>query len=129
VLELKDRGNMLNLDIERIGEVAIVECNGRIVRSEAAFRLRRTVTSLGEARVIVLDLSGVSAIEGGGLGMLIFLQRWTCDRRIELKLFNPTSNVRDRLALVSAIRGFDIASPQEMTSLLANADRCFARAA
>jgi hypothetical protein len=43
---------MLNLDIERMGELAIVECTGRIVRSEAAFRLRRTITSLGEARAI-----------------------------------------------------------------------------
>jgi hypothetical protein len=34
VFELNKGGNMLNLDIERIGELAIVECNGRIVRSE-----------------------------------------------------------------------------------------------
>jgi hypothetical protein len=33
--------------------------------------------------------------------MLVFLQRWTCDRGIEFKLFNPTSNVRDRLTLVA----------------------------
>jgi anti-anti-sigma regulatory factor len=98
-------------------------------QKRAAFRLRRAITSLREARVIVLDLSGVSAIEGGGLGMLIFLQRWTCDRGIEFKLFNPTRDVRDRLALVSAIRGFDIASPQELMSLLPNADRGFAKAA
>jgi hypothetical protein len=34
---------MLDLGIKRIGELAIIECNGRIVRSEAAFKLRKAV--------------------------------------------------------------------------------------
>ena len=64
---------MLDLHIEKIGDLAVVECEGRIVRSEAAFKLREAVTSLRKARIIVLDLSEVRAIEGGGLGMLLFL--------------------------------------------------------
>jgi hypothetical protein len=59
---------MLDLGIKRIGELAIVECKGRIVRSEAAFKLRKAILCLGDPRIIVLDLSKVSAIEGGGLG-------------------------------------------------------------
>jgi anti-anti-sigma regulatory factor len=77
---------MLDLLIKKIGELAIVECKGRIVRSEAAFRLRKAVLCLGDPRIIVLDLSKVSAIEGGGLGMLMFLQNWTCDHGIQFKL-------------------------------------------
>src|SRR5215472_19031302 len=46
---------MLDLGIERIGGLGIVECRGRIVRSEAAFKLRRAVTSLESSRIIVLD--------------------------------------------------------------------------
>ena len=62
---------MLNLHVDKIGDLAVVECEGRVVRSEAAFRLREAVTSLRNARIIVLDLSEVPAIEGGGLGMLL----------------------------------------------------------
>lgn len=82
---------MLDLGIERIGELGIVECTGRIVRSESALKLRRAVTSLEDSRIIVLDLSEVRAIEGGGLGMLLFLERWAHDHEIQFKLFNPRS--------------------------------------
>jgi anti-anti-sigma regulatory factor len=120
---------MLDLGIEKIGELAVVECEGRIVQSEAAFKLREAVTSLRDARIIVLDLSEVSAIEGSGLGMLLFLQRWAYDRDIQFKLFNPTKSVLDRLERVSSIPEFDIATLDEVMALLANADSRYALAA
>ncbi len=120
---------MLNLHIEKIGDLAVVECEGRVVRSEAAFTLREAVTSLRNARIIVLDLSEVRAIEGGGLEMLLFLKRWAYDYDIQFKLFNPTRSVRDRLALVNSITELDIATLHEMMALLANADSRYAEAA
>ena len=122
-------GEMLDVSIERIGQLGIVECTGRIVRSESAFILRRAVTSLEDARIIVLDLSEVSWLEGGGLGMLMFLERWAHDHQIQFKLFNPRKSVRDRLALVRCIRAFDIVSLQEMMALLGSAGSNFALAA
>jgi anti-anti-sigma regulatory factor len=121
--------NMLSIHIENIGEIAVIECEGRIVRSEAAFELRKEVYLQGEARIIVLDLSEVSAIEGGGLGMLVFLQRWAHDHDIQLKLFNPRQSVRDRLEHASSMREFDIATLDEMMALLACADGKYAQAA
>ena len=50
---------MLSVHIENIGDMAVVECEDRVVRSEAAFKLREAVTSQGNARIIVLDLSEV----------------------------------------------------------------------
>jgi anti-anti-sigma regulatory factor len=120
---------MLDLHIEKIGELAVVECEGRIVRSEAAFKLREAVMSLRDARIIVLDLPEVSAIEGGGLGMLLFLQQWASDRDIQFKLFNPTRSVRDRLERASSVPEFDIATVRETMALLASADNRFAPAA
>jgi len=81
---------MLSLGIENIGEMAVIECKGRIVRSDAALKLRAAVTSQRKSRIIVLDLTEVSAVEGGGLGMLWFLQRWAIDHDILLKLYGPT---------------------------------------
>jgi anti-anti-sigma regulatory factor len=123
---------MLSVYVENIGEMAVIECAGRIVRSEAAFKLREAVNSQSGARIIVLDLSEVAAIEGGGLGMLVFLQRWAQDHDIRLKLFNPSQSVQDRLEQVNSMREFDIATLDEMMALLAHttgpyepvADRC-----
>ena len=120
---------MLTVHIENIGDMAVIECEGRIVRSEAAFKLRDAVTLQSDTRIIVLDLSEVSAIEGGGLGMLLFLQRWAQDHDIRLKLFNPRHSVRDRLERVSSMREFDIATLDEMMALLAHADSRYARTA
>jgi anti-anti-sigma regulatory factor len=122
-------GAMLDLHVEKIGELAVVECEGRIVRSEAAFNLREAVTSLRDARIIVLDLSEVRAIEGGGLGMLLFLQRWAYDHDIQFQLFNPTRSVRDRLERVRSTPELDIATLDEMMALLAKADSRYTLAA
>jgi anti-anti-sigma regulatory factor len=120
---------MLSVHIENIGETAVIECEGRIVRSEAAFKLRAAVNSQRDARIIVLDLSEVPAIEGGGLGMLVFLQRWAHDRDIRLKLFNPRQSVFDKLEHVNSMRELDIATLDEMMALLARADGRYALAA
>ena len=57
---------MLNVTVENIGELAVVECEGKIVRSEAVLKLREAVTSQTDVRIVVLELSEVHAIEGGG---------------------------------------------------------------
>ena len=129
VLAKKSEEIMLKVNIDNIGDLAIVECEGRIVQSEAAFKLRDAVTSQNEARTVVLELTEVRALEGGGLGMLIFLQRWACDHDIRLKLFNPSKSVRKRLALVSSLSDFDIPTLDEMMALLSSADRRYALAA
>ncbi|MGA7906659.1 MAG: STAS domain-containing protein [Candidatus Sulfotelmatobacter sp.] len=113
---------MLSVHVENVGDIAVVECEGRIVRSEAAFKLRAAVTSQQAARIIVLDLSEVRAIEGGGLGMLWFLQHWAQERNIRLKLFNPTNPVKCRLERTNSMPQFDIATLDELMALLALSD-------
>jgi anti-anti-sigma regulatory factor len=120
---------MLTVHIENIGEMAVIECEGRIVRSDAAFKLRDAVTSQRDARIIVLDLSEVPAIEGGGLDMLAFLERWAHDHDIRLKLFNPRQSLRTRLERARSMREFDVATLDEMMALLARADSRYAQAA
>ena len=44
--------------------------------------MREAVTSQRDARVVFIDLSEVNALEGGGLGMLIFLQRYSIRRNL-----------------------------------------------
>ena len=107
---------------ERIGDMVVVECDGRIVRTDAADQLRSAVTSQEGAEIVVLDFSEVSTVEGAGLGMLMFLQRWADDRRIQLKIFNPSYSVSYRLQHVSPLHQFDIPSLAEMMAIVAHAE-------
>jgi anti-anti-sigma regulatory factor len=70
----------------------------------------------------VVELSEVDSIEGGGLGMLAFLQRWAHDHNIKLKLFNPSSAVQDRLDH-TWMPSMDVASTDELIALLDRADQ------
>jgi anti-anti-sigma regulatory factor len=120
---------MLSVHTENIGEIAVVECEGRIVRSGDAFKLRDVVNLQSDSRIIVLDLSEVSAIAGGGLGMLVFLQRWAYEHDIKLKLFNPRLSVRSRLKHTNSMGAFDIATLDEMMALLVSSDGQYEQAA
>jgi len=55
---------MLNVIVENIGELAVVECEGRIVHREAAVKLRKAVTSQTDARIVVLELSEATRCDG-----------------------------------------------------------------
>src|ERR1700693_1187510 len=88
---------MLNVTVAKMGELAVVGCEGRIVQRESAYKLREAVTSQTEARIVVLELSEVRAIGGGGLGMLVYLQQWAREHNIGFLLFHPSKSVQNRL--------------------------------
>jgi len=113
---------MVGIHIETFGDLAVVECEGRIVNSDAAFALRNAVTSQTGARIVILDLSEVDAIGGGGVGMFAFLQRWANDHHIRLKLFNPSRSLRQRLDQTTSIPAFEFATIDEMIAYLHRAD-------
>src|SRR5271155_1989280 len=111
---------MLEVHITKSNDVVVIHCKGRIVRSAAAFALRDAVTQQRDARVVVLDLSEVESLEGGGLGMLVFLQRWTRDNGIQFKLFGPSNPVRKSLERGGSTSRFEITSVKEVLSLHAS---------
>ena len=120
---------MLSVSVENIGELAVVECEGRLVQSESAHELRESVTSQTDARIVVLDLSAVSAIGGVGFGMLVFLRRWAREHDIRFLLFDPSKSVQRRLQHSARIAEFYIPSLVEMMALLAYANSRYALAA
>lgn len=107
----------MRLHMDHMGEMSVVECQGKIVRGEAAGRLRDAVLSQAGSRVIVLDLSEVYALGGNGLDALIYLQHWAFENDIQLKLFNPSRFVRHRLEQASPLSAFEIASLDQMVAL------------
>src|SRR6202142_4544029 len=120
---------MLNVTVENIGELMVVECEGKIVQREAALKLRQAVTSQTDARIVVLELSEVHAIASGGLGMLVFLRRWARDHNIRFMLFNPSKSVRNGLKCTRLISEFYIPTMAEMMAIRANANSRYAIAA
>jgi anti-anti-sigma regulatory factor len=122
---------MLNITVENIGEgeLAVVTCAGRMIENESAHKLCEAVTSQSDARIVVVELSEVSVIGGGGFGALVFLQRWARKHDIRFLLFNPSNSVRSRLERARSIAEFYIPSFDEMMALLAYANSRYAVAA
>ena len=61
---------MPSVHVDKVGEMAIVECAGRFLRTETALKLRDAVTSQTDAEVVVLDLTEMheSAVAAGRAG-------------------------------------------------------------
>jgi anti-anti-sigma factor len=108
----------LQIRSEQSGDVAVLQCAGRIVRGEPVHHLKQAVTSLHEPRVVVLDLTEAEMIDGGGLGMLVFLHRWTRDNAIQLKIVNPSPFVREMLNRTRLTCVFDISSVEDAVQIL-----------
>ena len=120
---------MLAIHVENLSDLTVIECKGRIVRSEEVFKLRDVVLAQAAARIIALHLSEVKAIGGGGLGMLAFLDRWARDHNVQFKLFSPSRPVVEGLGRNRSILNFEIASFHEMMRILMHADSRYALAA
>jgi len=102
----------------------VLQCAGRIVRGEALHLLKDVaVASLTQTRVVVLDLSEVEMLDGGGLGMLVFLHRWTRDNGIQLKLVNPSNFAREVLERTGLTCVLHISSVDDAVEVLYSSDR------
>jgi anti-anti-sigma factor len=109
---------MLGVTIKNLGKVAVLRCEGRIVAGDGATALRNAAMSQGSKQILILDLARVEAIDGSGLGLLVFLQGWTRTLGIALKLMNPMKQVQELLELTNLDSVFDICSSEDVASLL-----------
>jgi anti-sigma B factor antagonist len=81
-------------------DVLIVHCQGCIVYREEAAALSHLVGEVIENRgKVLLDLSGVTFIDGAGMGELVLLQSWAQNRNAEMKCASPSPLVRELLDL------------------------------
>ena len=93
---------MLNLKVQENEEAVVLHCNGALVRGEETNLLCTAVHHHG--RNVILDLSGVTSIDAGGIGALIALQ----SAGIYLQLENPTKTVREVLRVTGMDSVFEI---------------------
>ena len=97
-----DKESKLKLSVEALnqGDAIILRCHGRIVYRDEAAALSRIVDELLHTGTnLILDLSGVSAMDSAGIGELVLLQTWAQQRKAVLKCAGPSNVVRTLLDL------------------------------
>ena len=99
---------MLTVTTQQLGDVVTLRCRGRIVRGQETAILCAAVAQQGLN--LVLDLSGVDAIDAAGIGLLVSLQA----AGIYLKLVNPTTQVREILRVTQLESVFEICESPSM---------------
>ncbi len=100
----------MNLKIEtrQANGVAVVSCAGRIVFGEEASALRDYLKgTLSSSRSIVLNLSGVSYIDSGGLGTLVGVYSSARSQGADIKLTGLGPRVRDVLQITKLVTVFE----------------------
>jgi anti-anti-sigma factor len=111
------------INAEQIGDVAVLQCGGRIVCAQALCVLKDAVTSLSQLRMIVLDVSDVEMLDAAGLGVLVSLHNWACTNGIQLKLVNPSKFVRKMLELTGLTSVLHVSSVHDLVQIFCHSDR------
>jgi anti-sigma B factor antagonist len=89
--------------------VTVVSCVGRIVFGEEANALRDNLKKvLGTTKQVVLNLSGVSYIDSGGLGTMVGVYSSARASGADVKLTGLGQRLRDVLAITKLATVFEV---------------------
>ena len=103
---------MLEVHTKKLQTVAILCVRGPIVTGELE-TLRNAVYSLADVSAITLDLSGVSTVDAGGLGVMLELRAYAQANAIRFELMNVNKWVARVLEIVRLDTVFKITSTVE----------------
>jgi anti-sigma B factor antagonist len=115
----------LTTTTRQVGDIVIIDINGRIVLGEASATLRTLVADLlkNGHKKILFNLANVSYIDSSGLGQLVGAYVAVRKQDGELKLFHLNNKVHDVLQITKLYTVFDIGDDE------AAAVKSFARSA
>lgn len=98
----------LQLSTRYLGDIAIVDCIGRIVLGDESAALRQHVKELlAESPNIVLNLARVTYVDSSGVGALMSLYTSARNGYGSIKLANLTTRVRDLLQITKLATVFE----------------------
>ena len=103
---------MLKVHAKNLGTVAIFCLQGRIVNGETQ-NLRNAVHSVSEVSAVILDLARVTAVDAGGLGVMLELREQAQSKGIRFELMNVTKLVRRVLEVTRLDSVFQITAGVE----------------
>jgi anti-sigma B factor antagonist len=99
----------LKMDTRQANGVTIVSCHGRIVFGEESTILRDNLKRiLASSRQIVLNLSGVTYIDSGGLGTLVGIYSSARSSGADIKLTGLGQRLRDVLQITKLVTVFEV---------------------
>ena len=98
-----------------VGDVTVLELEGRLIVEEGELALREAVDRLAAAgRVqIVLDLGHVTRIDSAGVGMLVSKYLTALRKGGRLKLLHLTARARDILRMSRLFSVFEVFESEE----------------
>ena len=105
---------MLRVMRENRGDEVILRCSGRIVAGEETWNLYHTIIAQRE-RLVVLDLTGVTRIDAGGLGALVAAKLWANGAQVGLQVI-PSKAVQELLDVTNLGSLLEIGSVQPTLS-------------
>ena len=98
----------LKLSSRSVDDVTVLDCAGRIVFGDEASELRELVKKeIGRNPRILLNLSGVTYIDSGGIGTLVGLYTSARNAHGDIKLLHLTIRVSDLLQITKLITVFE----------------------
>lgn len=84
--------------------------------------LSNAVDSQGVASAVVLDLSRVSRIDAGGLGVLLRLREQLESRGIEFRIMNVTRLIQQVLEMTKLNTVFEVTRERDLNPMLRKRD-------
>jgi len=99
----------MQIEERAIGDVVVIDMNGRITLGEGDQLLKDKVNSLvnqGRKR-IVLNLAGVPYVDSAGLGEIVGSYTTVSRQGGSLKLLNLTKKITDLLAITKLLTVFE----------------------
>jgi len=100
----------LNISERQVGDVTILDMDGKITIGEGSVALRTAIRRLLEEgkRKILLNLAKVGYIDSSGIGELVSSYTAINKENGELKLLNLTQKLQDLLTITKLLTVFDV---------------------
>ena len=100
----------LNISERRVGDVTILDMDGKITIGEGSVALRTAIRRLLEEgkKKILLNLAKVGYIDSSGIGELVSSYTAINKESGELKLLNLTQKLQDLLTITKLLTVFDV---------------------
>ena len=100
----------LNIKERQVGDVTILDMDGKITIGEGSVALRTAIRRLLEEgkKKILLNLAKVGYIDSSGIGELVSSYTAINKESGELKLLNLTQKLQDLLTITKLLTVFDV---------------------
>jgi anti-sigma B factor antagonist len=106
-----DKESNLKLDLQTraIDKITVLFCSGRFTyRDEATAFSQKISDLLPNTQQLIVDLSGVEAIDSAGLGELVVVHMWIKASGCSLKLAGANPRIRHLLEITNLLSVFDL---------------------